>query len=67
MSTSTGNGSHRVHLARDPLGLTLCGLVAAHVTHRPRWSQSVTTPAVPSSLRCAHCRRVLRWRDRRPR
>jgi hypothetical protein len=53
----------RVHLAGPRALLTACGLIAARVNARPRWSTPL--PATPRPWRCARCMRVLRWRDRR--
>lgn len=54
----------RVHLARDPLGLTACGLVARDRNHRARWT---LPPPTPRCWRCTACRRVLRAGDTRRR
>jgi hypothetical protein len=58
--------ARRVHLARDGLGLTVCGLVAASLgtkgVWRPSWAMT------PPAWRCARCRRAMAsWQASRPR
>jgi len=52
-------GARRIHLAPNGRGLTVCGLVAARVAWRPRWT---AVPPTPRAWRCGRCRRVLRLR-----
>ena len=52
--------TRRVHLARDGLGLTVCGLVAASLgtkgVWRPSWAMT------PPAWRCARCRKIIATR-----
>jgi hypothetical protein len=46
---------HRAHLARDALSLTVCGLIAARVSHRTAWNNGAGHAATVAPAADAYC------------